>query len=80
MDSRKALFALLAGAALTTVIGILLTPYKDSFRRKTIADKGKDSPDAAEGLIKESVTNGKAQIRKMDEDADRMVNEGGKVV
>ncbi|MDX1640393.1 MAG: hypothetical protein R3220_01760 [Balneolaceae bacterium] len=77
MDSRKALFALLAGAALTTVIGILLTPCRDSFKRNKITDKDKG---AAEELVKDSVTKGKNQLKKMDEDVDRMVNEGGKVV
>lgn len=80
MDSRKALFAILSGVALTTVIGILLTPYRGSFRRKKIVEKAKDYTDTAGEAIKKSVDRSKNQLKKMDEDADRMINEGGKVV
>lgn len=77
MNSKKTLIALLAGAALTTVFGILLKPYKDSSKRKKIADKAKDYTDTAEKTVKDSVVNVKNQFKKMADDADRMVNEGG---
>lgn len=80
MDSRKALFAILGGVALTTVIGILLTPYRDSSRRKKIAEKARDYTDTAGETIKESVANVKTQLKKMSEDANRMINEGGNAV
>ncbi len=76
MDSRKALFAILGGVALTTVIGFLLTPYKDSSKRKKIIDKARDYADIAEETIKDSAANVKSRVKKMGEDADRMVNEG----
>lgn len=77
MDTRKALFAILGGVALTTVIGFLLTPYKDSSNRKKIIDKARDYADIAEETIKNSAANVKSRVKKMGEDADRMVNEGG---
>lgn len=77
MDSRKAIFAILGGVALTTVIGFLLTPYKDSSKRKKIIDKARDYADIAEETIKDSAANVKSRVKKMGEDADRMVNEGG---
>ncbi len=77
MNSKKTLIALLAGAALTTVFSILLKPYKDSSKRKKIADKAKDYTDTAEETIKDSVVNVKNRLNKIAEDADRMVNEGG---
>ncbi|WP_138431891.1 YtxH domain-containing protein [Fodinibius saliphilus] len=77
MDSKKVLFTLLAGAALTSVVGILLTPYKDSSKRKKIVDKARDYADNAEETIKDSVSNVKKRIKKMGEEAERMVNEGG---
>ena len=77
MDSRKALFALLAGAALTTVIGILLTPNKGSFKRKKHANKNNGEIDEVREKMKETVSNVKDQISAMDEDINRMVNEGG---
>lgn len=77
MNSKKTLIALLAGAALTTVFGILLKPYKDSSKRKKIADKAKDYAETAEKTIKDSVANGKKRLNKIAEDADRMINEGG---
>lgn len=80
MNSKKALFGILGGVALTTVIGILLTPYRDSSRRKKIVEKARDYADTAEEAIKKSVGRSKNQLKKMDEDTDRMVNEGGKVV
>ena len=80
MDSKKALFAILAGAVLTPVIGFLLTPYRDSSKRKKIVEKARDFTDTAGETIKDSVANVKNQFEKMGEDADRMVNEGGKVV
>lgn len=79
MDSRKALFTILGGVALTAVIGILLDPRKDTFRRKKIAEKARACRDTAEDTIKDSVTNAENQLYKMDEDIDRMVNEGGRV-
>lgn len=78
MDSKK-VFAIVGGVALTTLIGILLTPYKSSSKRKKIVDKAKDHADTAKETIKESVANAKNQLKKMNEDADRMANEGGKV-
>jgi gas vesicle protein len=80
MDSRKALFTILGGVALTTVIGFLLTPYKDSSKRKKIVKKARDYKDTVGETIKDSVANVKNQLKKMGEDADRMVNEGGKEV
>jgi gas vesicle protein len=77
MNSRKALFALLAGAALTTVIGILLTPYRDSSKRKKIAHKSNGTADEVRKELKETVSDVKKQIKTMEEDVDRMVNEGG---
>lgn len=64
MDSRKALFALLAGAALTTVIGILLTTNNGSSKRKKIVEKVGDYSDTAEETLKNSVTNVKTQLKK----------------
>lgn len=77
MNSKKTLIALLAGAALTTVVGILLTPYRNSSKRNKIGDKVKDYTDTAEETIKESAAIVKKKLRKMGEDAERMVNEGG---
>lgn len=78
MDSRKTLIVILGSVALTTAIGFLLTPHKKSSRRKKIVDKAKDYTDTAEKTIKDSVANIKKQVNIMGEDADRMVNEGGK--
>ncbi len=80
MESRKTLYAILGGVAFTTVIGILLTPYKESFRGKKIVEKARDYTDTAEETIKKSVANVKSRVKKMGEDADRMVNEGGNAV
>lgn len=80
MNSKKVLFTILAGTALSTIIGVLLNPYKDSSRRKKIVEKAKDYTDLAGETIKKSVDKSKNQLKKMDEDTDRMVNEGGKVV
>lgn len=77
MGSKKALFAIIGGAALTTVIGFLLTPYKDSSKRKKIVDKAKDYADNAEETIKGSVVNVKSRVKKMGEGTQRMINEGG---
>lgn len=77
MDSRKALFAIFGSVALTTVIGILLSLYKDTFRRNKITEEVRDKDTAGEP-IKDPVANAKNQLKEMDEDADRMVNEGGK--
>lgn len=78
MNSRKVLFAILAGTALTTAIGILLTTYRNSSRRKKIADKLNSKFDGAKGVIKETFSDVKNQIKTMDEDVHRMVNEEGK--
>lgn len=80
MNSKKALFAILGSVTLTTVIGILLTPYRDSSRRKKIVEKARDYTDTLEETIKDSVGNVKNRLQKMGEDADRMVNEGGNSV
>lgn len=80
MNSKKALFAILGSVALTTVIGILLTPYRDSSRRKKIVEKARDYTDTAKETIKDSVANGKNRLQKMGEDVERMVNEGGNSV
>lgn len=77
MDSNKTLFALFGGVVLTTVIGFLLTLYKDSSSRKKIAKKVKDRTDSTRKTIKDSVADGKNQLKKMGEDIDRMINEGG---
>lgn len=77
MDSKKTILGLLAGAAITTVIGILLNPYRKSSSREKIVDKAKDYTEAAEKTIRDSVANGKKRLNKIAEDADRMVNEGG---
>lgn len=65
MDSRKTLFTLLAGAAITTVIGILLTPYKDSSKRKKIGEKTRDYTDSVGEIVKDSVANVKNRFQKM---------------
>ncbi|MFH5830942.1 hypothetical protein ACG2F4_11015 [Halalkalibaculum sp. DA3122] len=80
MNTRKALYAILGGVALTTIIGILVTPYRDSSGRKSIVDKAKDYTDTAGETINESVDNVKKQVKKMGEDAERMINEGGNAV
>lgn len=77
MNSRKTLFAILGGVALTTAIGFLLTPYNDSSKRKKIVDKARDYADNAEETIKDSVANVKSRVKKMGEEAEQMVNEGG---
>lgn len=77
MNSRKTLFAILGGVALTTAIGFLLKPYKDSSKQKKIVDKARDFADNAEETIKDSVANVKSRVKKMGEEAERMVNEGG---
>lgn len=77
MNSKKTFIALLAGAALTTVAGILLKPYKNSSKRKKIANKVKGYTDTAEETIKDSAAVVKKKLKKMGEDAERMVNEGG---
>lgn len=80
MNSRKALFAILGGVALATVIGILLTPSKNSSRRKKFVEKARDYTDIAGETIKDSVANVKNRLKKMGEDSDRVVNEGGNTV
>ncbi len=80
MDSKKTLFAILGGVALTTVIGFLLTPYKNSSKRKKIARKAKDYTDTAGETIKDSAANVKSRVKKMGKDVERMVNESGKEV
>lgn len=77
MNSRKKLIAILGGVALTSVIGYLLTPYKDSSKRKKIVDKARDYIGTAEETIKGSVANVKSWVKKMGEDVQRMINEGG---
>lgn len=77
MDSRKALFALLAGVALTTVIGILLTPNKGSSKRKKHANKINGEIDEVREKLKETVSNVNDQKNAMYEDVNRMINEGG---
>lgn len=57
MDSRKALFAILGGVTLTTVIGFLLTPYKGSSKQKKIVDKARDYIDTAGETVKDSIAN-----------------------
>ncbi len=80
MKSRKTLFAILGGVALTTVIGILSTSYRDTSKRKKIVDKAKDFANTAEETLKGSVANVKSRVKKMGEDTDRMVNEGGNTI
>lgn len=65
MNSRKVLFAMLGGVALTTAIGILLSPYKDSFRGKKIVEKAGDYTDTAGETIKDSVANIKNQLKSV---------------
>lgn len=65
MNSRKTLFAILGGVALTTVIGFIFSPYKDSSKRKKIVDKARDYADSAEETITDSVANVKSQVKKM---------------
>lgn len=77
MNSRKVLYTLLAGAALTTVTGLL---FKDATKRKEIADKLNSKVNDAKGAIKETFSDVKSQIKTMDQEADRMANEGGNVV
>lgn len=77
MNSRNALLALFDGVVLTTLVGILLTPYKDSSKRKKTIEKARDHTDNAEETIKGSVVNGQNRLKKMSEDTERMVNEGG---
>lgn len=77
MNSGKALFVILGGVALTTVIGFLLTTYGDSSKGKEIVDKARENAEIAEEAIKDSVANVKKQLKKMDQAAERMVNEGG---
>lgn len=78
MDSRKALFAILAGAVLTTAVGMILTPYKDSYKRKKTSDKLNGKVGEVKDVIGETFNDVKGQIKKMNKDIDRMVNEGGK--
>lgn len=80
MNLRNTLLAILGGVALTTVIGILLTPYRDTSGRKKIVEKARDHTDTLEENIKVSVVNGKTRLQKMDESVNRMVNEGGNTV
>jgi gas vesicle protein len=77
MNSRKTLFAILGGVAITTVIGFLLAPYQDKSKRKKIVDKTKDYAENAEETIKDSVSNVKSRVKKISGDAERMINEGG---
>lgn len=65
MDSRKSLYALLAGAGLAAIIGILLTPYKNSSRRERIVEKAKDYADSAEETIKDSAASVKKQLKNI---------------
>ncbi|PAU94786.1 hypothetical protein CK503_04740 [Aliifodinibius salipaludis] len=77
MNSQKTLFAILGGVALSAGIGILLTSYRDSSKRKEIFDKARDYTDTAKETIKDSAAGVKKELKKMGEDAERMVNEGG---
>lgn len=77
MNSRNALLAFFGGVVLTTIVGVLLTPYRDSSRQKKIVEKARDHTDNAEETIKGSVVNGQNRLKKMGEDTERMINEGG---
>lgn len=77
MDSRKALFVIFGSLALTTLIGILLNPYKNSSGQMKIVDKNSDDAGTAKETLKESDASLITRLKKMGEDADRMVNEGG---
>lgn len=77
MDSRKTLFVIFGSLALTTLIGILLNPYKNSSGQMKIVDKNSDDEGTAKETLKESDASLITRLKKMGEDADRMVNEGG---
>lgn len=65
MDSRKSVYALLAGAGLATIIGFLVTPHRKPSRRERIVKKAKDYADTAEETVKDSVVSVKKQLKKM---------------
>lgn len=77
MDIKKTILTVLAASALTTAIGVLLIPYRDSSKRKKIADKGNLKADEAKEAQSENSSNVKKQIKTMDEEVNRMMNEGG---
>lgn len=77
MNSRNALLAFFGGVVLTTIAGILLTPYRDSSRRKKFVEKAWNHTDNAEETIKGLVVNGQNRLKRMGEDTERMINEGG---
>lgn len=80
MDSKNALLAILGGVALTTIVGIILTPYKNSLRRKNVVEKAGDYTDPVRKTIRESVADVKNQVKIICEDADQMVNKGRNAV
>lgn len=77
MNSRNTLLAILGGVALTTAMGILLAPYRKSSKRKKLIGKARGYKNAVEDSIKESAGRVKTKVKKMGNDAERMINEGG---
>lgn len=64
MNSKKAVFAILSGVALTTAVGILLTPYRKSSRRKRLINKARGYTDAAEETIIDSVADANYRFKR----------------
>lgn len=67
---------MLGGVALTTVIGFLLAPHKDSTGKKKTAKKNNGRLDE-ERKTQKTVSGVRNQIKEMDKDIDRMIDEGG---
>ncbi|MCK9402704.1 MAG: YtxH domain-containing protein [Chitinophagaceae bacterium] len=70
-STGKILAAVLAGAAIGAVVGILLAPDKGSETRKKISEEGKRLADD----VKDKFRKGKEKLNGLKEDFERTVKE-----
>lgn len=70
-STGKILTAVLAGAAIGAIVGILLAPDKGSETRKKISEEGKKLADD----VKDKFRKGKEKLNGLKEDFERTVKE-----
>ncbi|MDP1763323.1 MAG: YtxH domain-containing protein [Sediminibacterium sp.] len=70
-STGKILTAVLAGAAIGAIVGILLAPDKGSETRKKISEEGKRLADD----VKDKFRKGKEKLNGLKEDFERTVKE-----
>lgn len=70
-STGKILAAVLAGAAIGAIVGILLAPDKGSETRKKISEEGKRLADD----VKDKFRKGKEKLNALKEDFERTVKE-----